>query len=128
MSTQNSKTGKISKSTYLRFQELFKETKDEEIDSRAHIISLIFLSEAEKAMDSKGWTKKKLAQEIGTSASYLTQLFRGDRLLNLKTIARIENALNIRFEFKASSITETKNYSEHDALLPDPVQVNDKPR
>jgi len=61
------------------------------------MLSYIFLSEAQKAMDCKDWTRKKLASEIGTSASYLTQLFRGDRLLNLKTIAKIESALDIRY-------------------------------
>lgn len=62
------------------------------------MLSYIFLSEAQKVLDRKGWTQKRLAEEIGTSASYLTQLLRGDKLLNLKTIAKIETALHIQFE------------------------------
>lgn len=51
-------------------------------------------------MDRKGWTRKQLAESLGTSASYLTQLFRGDRLLNFKTEAKIEAALGIKFVIK----------------------------
>jgi transcriptional regulator with XRE-family HTH domain len=45
-------------------------------------------------------------EEIGTSASYLTQLFRGDRLLNFRTIAKIEAALNIEFKIQEVSVPE----------------------
>jgi transcriptional regulator with XRE-family HTH domain len=63
-------------------------------------------------MDRKGWTRKQLADEIGTSASYLTQLFRGDRLLNFKTVAKIEGALEIRFEVNSIKSSESsKTYS-----------------
>jgi len=79
------------------FQKLFEKTPEEQIEHRAHILSLIFLSEAEKAMKRKGWTRKRLAKEIGTSASYMTQLFRGDRLLNFKTVAKIERVLNMDY-------------------------------
>lgn len=71
------------------------------------MLSFFFLSEAEKAMNRKGWTKKRLAKEIDTSASYLTQLFRGDRLLNFKNIAKIEQALSLKYE-----ITEESNRTE----------------
>lgn len=90
-----------------KFQELFEKTDEEQIDHRAQIFSAIFLSEAEKAMDRKNWTRKKLAKEIGTSASYLTQLFRGDRLLNFKNVAKIERALDLEYE-----ITEKSNKKE----------------
>lgn len=72
-----------SKHIYQEFEKLFAQSPEEKIETRAHIHSLIYLSETEKAMDRKDWTKKRLAEEIGTFASYLTQLFRGDRFLNL---------------------------------------------
>src|SRR5690625_7436736 len=55
------------------------------------------MSEAQKVMDRKGSTRKQLADEIGTSANYLTQLFRGDRLLNFKTVEKIEYALDLKY-------------------------------
>jgi len=126
MNTQNSNIMKTSKEIYEEFQSIFEETPEDKIETRAHILSLIFLSETEEAMDRKGWTKKRLAKEIGTSASYLTQLFRGDRLLNFKTIAKIEGALEIRFKI---STIESRNkelvYSNNSELKFDSAQVNE---
>ncbi|NCW88573.1 MAG: XRE family transcriptional regulator, partial [Chitinophagia bacterium] len=42
-------------------------------------------------------TRKLLAQLIGTSPSYLTQVFRGDKPLNFMTLAKIQKALNVSF-------------------------------
>ncbi len=83
------------------FDKLFDQSPEEQIEHRAQLLSAIFLSEVEKELDRMGWTRKRLAKEIGTSASYLTQLFRGDRLLNLKTVAKIEQVLQITFEIRA---------------------------
>lgn len=107
MSTKNSKDAqKVRK----EFQKLFDMSPEEQVEHRAQMLSYIFLSEAQKAMDRKGWTRKQLANEIGTSASYLTQLFRGARLLNFKTVARIEAALGIRYEVKLA--TNSVDHSE----------------
>ena len=122
MSTHSLKESKTSEENLNDFRELIAETSEEKIESRAHLLSLIFLSEAEKAMDRKGWTKKRLAHEIGTSASYLTQLFRGDRLLNFKTIAKIEGALDVRFEITAY---ESSVYGNTKLTEVDSSRVND---
>lgn len=95
MSTKN-----LYDSDFIRdqFRHLFDLTPEQEIEERAEMLSFLFLSEVEKRMEERKWTRKKLAEEIGTSSSYLTQLFRGDRLLNFKTIAKIEKALALVFE------------------------------
>ncbi len=105
------------------FQKLFKKSPGEKVEHRAQMLSFIFLSEAQKVMDHKGWTRKKLADEIGTSASYLTQLFRGDRLLNLKTAAKIENALGIEFDITVSEISN--EYHDTKDLKLRSTQVNE---
>jgi len=114
------------------FQKLFEKSPDEQVEHRAQMLSWIFLSEAQKVMDRKGWPRKRLAKEIGTSASYLTQLFRGDRLLNFKTVAKIEAALGIEFEVAALRPGELGNRSdtsvEHrnkEDLHIEPFQVNE---
>lgn len=62
----------------------------------------------------------------GTSASYLTQLLRGDRLINLKTIAKIEDALQIRFELKGVKMKERSlHYPIRKDLELDHTQVNE---
>lgn len=94
------------------FQKLFEKSPEEQVEHRAQLLSYIFLSEAQKAMDRKGWTRKQLADEIGTSASYLTQLFRGDRLLNFKTVAKIEYALDLKYGIyeESNQKVEMKEY------------------
>ena len=94
------------------FQKLFEKSPEEHVEHRAQMLSYIFLGEAQKAMDRKGWTRKQLANEIGTSASYLTQLFRGDRLLNFKTVAKIEYALDLKYGIyeESNQKVEMKEY------------------
>jgi transcriptional regulator with XRE-family HTH domain len=58
-----------------------------------------YLSEIEKIQ--KDFKRKDLAKLIGTSASYLSQVFRGDKPLNFYTIAKIQRALKIRFDVRA---------------------------
>jgi transcriptional regulator with XRE-family HTH domain len=114
------------------FQKLFEKSPEDQVEHRAQLLSYIFLSEAQKAMDRKGWTRKQLADEIGTSASYLTQLFRGDRLLNFKTVAKIETALGIGFEITASALKcvdnssgDSVDYRNEEDFEMEPFQVNE---
>lgn len=121
-------TKKLNSTEEIRkeFQKLFKKSPEEQVEHRAQMLSYIFLSLAQNAMDQKGWTRKKLAQEIGTSASYLTQLFRGDRLLNFKTVARIEAALGIRFDVSVAANSENYlDYTEAEKLRLNKMQVNE---
>jgi transcriptional regulator with XRE-family HTH domain len=84
------------------FQDLLAfNSYEEEIGHGAHMIMFRFLSEIEILSEEREMTQKELAQKIGTSASYLTQLYRGNKLLNLMTIAKFEKALDITFEIKA---------------------------
>lgn len=121
-------TKKLNSSVKIRkeFQKLFEKSPEEQVEHRAQMLSYIFLSEAQKAMDQKDWTQRRLADEIGTSASYLTQLMRGDRLLNLKTIAKMEDALQIRFEVKTVKMNDWNfdNPIKKDLEL-DHTQVNE---
>lgn len=121
-------TKKLNSSVKIRkeFQKLFEKSPEEQVEHRAQMLSYNFLSEAQKAMDQKDWTQRRLADEIGTSASYLTQLMRGDRLLNLKTIAKMEDALQIRFEVKTVKMNDWNfdNPIKKDLEL-DHTQVNE---
>lgn len=122
MSTKNlNSTEEIRK----EFQKLFEKSPEEQVEHRAQMLSYIFLSEAQKALDRNGWTRKQLAKEIGISASYLTQLFRGDRLLNFKTVAKVEAALEIRFEVNVVKQVEETIYTTKKDLELDQSQVNE---
>ena len=76
-------------------------TEQDRRDDAALLISFRYLSEVERLMGERGLTKRDLAKAIGTSASYITQLFRGDRLLNFGMLARLEAALDVAFVVEA---------------------------
>lgn len=91
-----------------RFDEIFENRTDQEkLKLDAYVLMASFLSEIETVLEQEKMSKKILAQKIGTSPSYLTQVFRGDKPLNFSTLAKIQNALHIHFEtrvFKNESI------------------------
>jgi plasmid maintenance system antidote protein VapI len=103
MSTSNSETLKA------KFKDLFNLSENEKIEHDAQMLSFIVLSEFEKILVEKGWSRKDLADKIGTSPSYITQLFRGDRLLNFKMIAKMQKALNAEINISVSLHHLSKN-------------------
>jgi len=78
----------------------FKDEK-EELDHEAHIIMFRFLSELENFSGTKSLKRKELAAKLGVSPSYITQLYKGDKLLNFTMLAKIQKAFNITFEITA---------------------------
>lgn len=72
---------------------------DEKLHQAEYMLMASYLSEIERIQKKRDhqMTRKELATRIGTSASYLTQVFRGDKPLNFRTLAKIQEALNIRF-------------------------------
>lgn len=85
------------------FGNLFSfDNEKEELDHEAHMIMFRFLSELEEFHDSaKNLKKNELASKLGVSPSYITQLFKGDKLLNFTMLAKIQKAFNITFEVRA---------------------------
>lgn len=78
-------------------------SEDELIKRYERILLGNYLSEIERIQSETGFNRKELAQKIATSASYLTQVFRGDKPLNIRTIIKIQRALKIRFKVEAVS-------------------------
>jgi transcriptional regulator with XRE-family HTH domain len=86
------------------FENIFAfKTKEEEIYHESRMIMFRFLSEIEKLCASRNMKKKDLAEAIGTSPSYVTQLFNGDKLLNLETIAKLQKVFNVVFSIEVES-------------------------
>lgn len=72
-------------------------TEDELLHEEEFILMANYLSEIEKYQKEHDINRKELAAKIKTSASYLTQVFKGDKPLNFFTIAKIQKALKVRF-------------------------------
>ncbi len=75
---------------------------EDKIELETLMLSAKFLSEIERIRQERGILKKELAEMIGTSPSHITQLFRGDKTINLKTIAKLQIELGVSFEVKIS--------------------------
>ena len=104
MNTKSNDPQKI-KEAFDQFFNSFSE--EEKLESSARLLMFRFLSIIEVRCEELGWNRKQLAQKVGTSASYITQLFRGDKLINMLTLAKFQKALGLEFE-----IAEKKSYEE----------------
>ena len=99
------------------FEILFEfESKEAELEHEAKMIMFRFLSELERLHENQPLAKKNIAEAIGTSPSYITQVFQGDKLINLMTLAKLQEAYNFTFEIKAVPNKEAK-FSEQNLSL-----------
>ena len=90
------------------FDEFFSDfTEQEKLESDARLLMFRFLEIIDDKREKLGWNRKQLAEQIGTSASYITQLYRGDKLVNMLTLAKFKKALGLEFE-----IAEKKDYAD----------------
>lgn len=81
-----------------QFSELLTPTnKDAELKIKEQVLAMKFLGEIDEEMEKRNIRKKELATKVGTSASYITQLFRGNRMPNFNIIAKMAAALEIEF-------------------------------
>ena len=84
-------------------------SEEDQIDIEASVLMLNFLAEIENIQKIRGIDRMSLAKSINVSPSYLTQVFSGNKPLNFKTLAKIQKALNIRFEVKSIERKKDKN-------------------
>ncbi len=104
--TTNSNKYDLVKEKIKSFED--EKTEGERIEEDAFILMANYLSEIERFQNARNLKRKDLAEMIGTSASYLTQVFRGDKPLNFITIAKIRKALGLVFTVKAYPIESYK--------------------
>lgn len=72
-------------------------TEEDSIEIKASVLALQFLGLVDEKMKETGMKKKELADQIGTSVSYLTQLFRGDRKPSWEVLAKMSIVLELEF-------------------------------
>ena len=105
---------KSSNSAYGEIETAFKtmlsfDNEQDQLELDAKIIMAKFLEKVQEISTQKGLKKKDLAEKIGTSASYITQLYRGHKLLNLMTLAKLQRALDIEFDIAIKTSKQIKN-------------------
>ncbi len=82
---------------------LTPKTDKEKVEQDAMILAAQFLSYASDVMEARGMRLKDLADRIGVSKSYITQVFRGDKLPNFKFMAKLQIVLGVNFQVSAAS-------------------------
>lgn len=99
--TMNSKNKK--EEIIRRFEKMLAFKSDEEkLDFEAIKIHLDFIALLSELMEEQRISKVELAKRLGTSPSYITQLFSGDKLVNLVFIARIQRIFKISLNILTS--------------------------
>jgi transcriptional regulator with XRE-family HTH domain len=83
------------------FNKIHEGIRNPDLRLEKSMVQFRFMSEVEKQMELKGINQKQLSEKIGTSSSYVTQIFTAGKPLNMETIAKIQKALDITFEIKA---------------------------
>ncbi len=72
-------------------------SQEELISSKADLLALQFLGLVDQKMEQENISKNELAKRIGTSPSFITQLFRGDRKPNWNILAKMAMELGLKF-------------------------------
>jgi ribosome-binding protein aMBF1 (putative translation factor) len=84
----------------LRFQ-----NNDEKLDFEAEMIHLEVMNHIRLLMEKQGMNKKMLAEKLQTSKGYVSQLFSGDKIINLKLLAKLQHIFNIQFTITPQEMT-----------------------
>jgi len=79
---------------------------EEEIEKIADRISSRIVNEIELLCAERNLRQRELAEGLNTSASYITQLFRGDKRINLVFLAKIEDYFKVTFDVCPRSIMD----------------------
>jgi DNA-binding Xre family transcriptional regulator len=79
------------------------ENEEEKIEHEKMMAMFGFLSDVQKIIDEKGWSRQRLAAEIGVSPSYLSQLYSGNKVISLEMITKLTVALECNFDIKLHS-------------------------
>jgi transcriptional regulator with XRE-family HTH domain len=81
---------------------------EDRVSSLADVLALQFLGLVDRKMGLESISKKELAEKIGTSASFITQLFRGDKKPNWNILAKMSMELGLEFKVMTEELLQEK--------------------
>lgn len=98
------------------------ESEDEVLEFKVDQLQLKTINKILKIMKTRNISQKELAKKIKTSASYISQVFSSDKPLSLKTIVKIQEALNIKTdinfndkELKYDNLPSSLDFTENNS-------------
>lgn len=83
-------------------------SQEDLVSSKADVLAMQFLGLVDLKMEQDNISKKELAQKVGTSASFITQLFRGDRKPNWNILAKMSLELGIEFKVMTEEMIQER--------------------
>ena len=81
----------------------FKNDK-ERLQFEAEIINLDIMHKVQCLMDENKINKTELAKQLNISKGYITQLFTADKLINLKTLAKLQRIFKVKFDMEYETL------------------------
>jgi len=82
-----------------RMLEFKSEREKEKLEEE--LLNLKFITAIEEIMEQKDVNKTSVAEILNSSRSYVSQLFSGNKMINIKTLSKIQRGLNISFKIYA---------------------------
>jgi len=80
-----------------KLNSLMSMSEEDKLDVDKRVLSSRFLSEIQKHLDEEGILRKDFANKIGTSPSFITQLFSGNKVVSMEFLAKAQKELGINF-------------------------------
>jgi transcriptional regulator with XRE-family HTH domain len=65
------------------------------------LLSLKFIATIEEILEQNDVNRSDLANILDSSKSYVSQVFSGDKMVNIRILAKIQRALNVSFKLYA---------------------------
>jgi len=97
---------------------LIPNTEKEKLELEARMIQLDFIDRLHELMKYKNIkSKKELADLLGTTPSFITQLFSAEKLINLKHLAKLQRVLGIKYAIISDQYLRLKNSFRDDLVL-----------
>lgn len=95
-------------------------SQDEKDEFKSDLIHIDLIHQIYLRMKLLNISKAELARELNTSKSFITQLFTGNKHLNLKLIAKISRILKLKFipQFKEFNTFDEIIYNEINYKFP----------
>jgi len=89
---------------------LIPKTDEEKLEFEAQMIQLDFIARLEELMKLKGiHSRKELAEKLGTTPSFVSQLFSAEKLINLKHLAKLQRVLGVKYNIISDQYLRFRN-------------------
>jgi len=91
----------------------YPDNEEEKNERQATFLSLKIMIELEKIRKQKRMKYSEIAEKLNLSKAFVSQLFSGDKLMNLKTLAKINQLFNLKVDFNFETLETEINQSEN---------------